>query len=170
MCDQKRRNALDPAYRMLEGKGFEVFTPMVKKAVVKGNQKHVVQVPLLTDILFVHSTEIKIDEIIAKTPTLHYRFKKGGKYREHITVRDEDMVRFIYAANHTEIKEFYAIDDLPKELVGNKVKIEGGPLNGYTVILKKMQGSKRKRIFVELPPIAYAEMELTVFDSLKVVK
>lgn len=170
MCDQKRRNALDPAYKMLKGKGFDVYTPMVTKAVVKGGQKHVVQVPLLTDILFVHSTEIMIDEIVAKTPTLHYRFKKGGKYREHIVVSNKDMELFMYAADHAEIKEFYAIDDLPKELIGRKVKIEGGPLDGYIVLLKKMQGSKKKRIFIEIPEIAYAEMELTIFDSMTVVK
>lgn len=141
---------------------------MVSKAVVKGRQKYVVKVPLLSDILFVHSSEAELDPIVAKIPTLHYRFKKGGKYREHIVVRDEDMERFMYAAGHAEIKEFYAIDDLPWELIGNKVVIHGGPLDGYEVTLKKMQGSKKKRIFIELPKLAYAEMELTDFDKIEI--
>lgn len=170
MCDQKRRNALHPAYKMLADKGFEVFTPMITKMVVKGGQKKVMKVPLLTDILFIHGTETNINAILAKTPTLHYRFKKGGRYREHIIVADADMERFIYAAEHAEIKEFYALDSLPESLIGHRVTIQGGPLHGYSVLLKKMQGSKKKRIFVELPEIAYAEMELTIFDSLKVEK
>lgn len=170
MCDQKRRNALDPAYKMLDARGFEVFTPMVKKIVGTGKSKRVVEVPLLSDILFVYSTEEKLDPIIEKTPTLHYRFKKGGKYREHIIVSDDDMDSFKHAVENAEIKEFYAIEDLPKELIGNKVTIHGGPLDGYSVTLKKMQGSKKKRIFVELPRLAYAELELTEFDSMTVEK
>lgn len=167
MCDQKRRNALEPAYKMLEAKGFEVFTPMGKKIVGKGKSKKVDKVPLFTDILFVHSTEEKIDPIVAKVPTLHYRFKKCGRYREHIIVCDDDMERFIYAAEHTEIKEFFAIDALPQKLIGDKVLIHGGPLDGLTAILKKMQGSKKKHIFIELHKMAYGEFELTDFISLE---
>jgi len=167
MCDQKRRNALRPAYKMLEENGVDVFTPMVIRIVGKGKSKKVRKVPLFTDILFVHSTEEKIDPIVAKTPTLHYRFKKGGKYREHIVVSDDDMQRFIYAVEHAEIKEFFSIDALPKNLIGGNVIIHGGPLDGYTAILKKMQGSKRKRVFIELRNMAYGEFELTVFTSIE---
>lgn len=168
MCDQKRRNALDPAYKMLESKGFDVFTPKIKKIIGKGKNKKVDEVPLLTDILFVHSTEEKLDPIVAKTPTLHYRYKKGGKFQEHIIVSDKDMERFIDFSEHAEIKEFFAIEALPKELVGGNVVIHGGPLDGYEVKVKKMQGSKKKRIFIELPKLAYAEFELTDFTSLEI--
>lgn len=170
MCDKKRHNALEPAYKMLERKGFEVFTPKVKKVVGRGKFKKVDEVPLLSDILFVHSTEEKIDPIVAKTPTLHYRYKKGGKYCEHIIVNDKDMDLFIYAAEHIEIKEFFAIDELPQKLIGDKVIIHGGPLDGRKARLKKMQGARKKRILIELDKMAYGEFELTEFISLEVDK
>lgn len=170
MCDQKRRNALEPAYKMLERKGFEVFTPLKNKVIGKGKFKKIVEVPMFTDILFVHSTVEKIDPIVAETSTLHYRYKKGGKYCEHITVPDKEMQRFKYAIENTEIKEFYSIDALPRELVGERMVIQGGPLDGFKVIVRKMQGARKKRVFFELKKLAYAELELTDFDYLKKYK
>lgn len=170
MCDQKRRNALEPAYKMLERKGFEVFTPLQNKVIGKGKFKKIVEEPIFTDILFVHSTVEKIDKIVAETTTLHYRFKKGGKYCEHITVPDKEMQRFKYALEHTEIKEWYSIDALPREIIGERMVVQGGPLDGYKVIARKMQGARKKRVFFELKKLAYAELEITDFISLKKYK
>lgn len=170
MCDKTRRNANNPAYKVLQSMGFEVFTPMTTKAVGRGKEKRVIEIPFIVDLLFVHSTRAKLDAIEELIPTLHYRFKRGGKYREVLVVREYDMNRFIYAVQHTEVKEFFAVGDLPVNLVGNTVLIHGGPLDGYEVLLKKMRGTRKKHIFVELPKLAYAELELKQFDSIEIVK
>lgn len=170
MCDQKRRNATEPAYKMLERIGFEVFTPLTRKVVGRGKNKKVVEIPFIVDLLFVHSTREKLDPVEERTPTLHYRFKKGGAYREALVVREDDMNRFIHAIQNTEIKEFFGIDEVPKEIIGSKAIIHGGPLDGYNVTLRKLRGSYKKHIFVELPGLACTELELKVFDSIEVVK
>lgn len=170
MCDRKRRNAIDPAYKMLQGLGFEVFTPMVRKARRIGDKKEVVEMPFIADLLFVHSTMKRLDPIESVTPTLHYRFVKGGGYREPVVVPESDMARFIRAVGSMETKEYFFIDDLPREKIGSEVIVHGGPLDGYQVLLKKMQGSKKKRVYVELPRFLAAEIELTYFDSLEELK
>lgn len=171
MCDTKRANALDRAYLMLERKGFEVFTPLKKKAIGTGKLKQVVEVPIFSDLLFVHSTREKLDAIEAVTPTLGYRYVKGGKYRESMTVRDSEMDRFINAINNAEVKEFFSADTLPKHLIGNTVIVHGGVLNGYEVTLRKLQGLKMKRrVFVGIKNLAYAEIEISDFSSLEIVK
>lgn len=170
MCDRKRRNAIEPAYKMLRRMGFEVFTPLVRKIIGKGDAKKVVEMPFIIDLLFVHSTRQKLDPIEEEIATLHYRFKKGGKYREALVVREDDMNHFIHAVESTEVKEYFAVDALPVSLIGATVLIHGGPLDGYQVLLKKMRGSKKKHIFVELPKLVYAELELMEFDSLEIVK
>lgn len=169
MCDRKRRNAAEPAYQMLKRRGFEVFTPMRTTIVGRGKNRHVIDVPFIVDLLFVHSTRQLLDPVEEVTPTLHYRFKRGGKYREALTVREDDMNRFIHAVNNAEVKEFFAIDALPPHLMGKTVVVHGGPLDGYQVVLKKMQGARHKRILVDLPGLAYAELELKDFDSIETV-
>ena len=78
MRDLKRRNAKLPAYKMLEELGIEHFTPMVQKIVkVGGSLEHRTE-PFIQDLLFVRETRERLDPIVEKTPTLQYRFLRGG--------------------------------------------------------------------------------------------
>lgn len=167
MCDQKRRNAIEPAYKMLTAKGFTMFTPLVNKVTRRGGKKVIDEVPFISDLLFVFSTPTELDAVIEKTPTLHYRFKKGGTYREHIIVRKDDMERFMNAVNTAKTKHYFSIGELPKEKIGSSVIVHGGALDGREVILKKMRGTRKKHVYVELPGFMYVEIELTDFDSLE---
>ena len=45
-------------------------------------------------------------------------------------------------------------------MIGRKVRIVGGPLNGYEGNLQKMQGARTKRLFVELPNLLAAAVEV----------
>lgn len=167
--DLKRPNAKWPAYKMLPTKGIEAFTPTKMVAVGKGKNCLVEEVPVIFGLLFAHSSRAALDPIIDQTDTLQYRYVHGG-WKRVMIVRDEDMERFKYAVEHAEIKEFFSIDALPKELIGEKVIVHGGPLDGYEVTLRKMRGTKKRRIFIELSGMAYAELELTGFISLETCK
>lgn len=170
MCDLKRSNALDPAYKMLERKGFEVFTPLKKKVIMRKNVKIIDDVPIIQDLLFVHSKREHLDPIVAKTPTLRYRFLRGGKYQEPTIVRDDDMNRFIAAVKSTPSPKYYAVGELTPDMIGSKVHITGGPLDGLEVSLRKMRGSNKKRIIVEIPCFIAAVVEVVDFDYMSVVQ
>lgn len=45
-------------------------------------------------------------------------------------------------------------------MIGKTVRIIGGPLNDYVGKLQKMQGSKVKRIFIELSNLLTASIEV----------
>ena len=77
--DLKRTNALLPAYKQLGEAGIEVFTPMTTRLFVKNGKRIRKEVPVMPDLLFVCESRQNLDPIVAKTPTLQYRFKKGGK-------------------------------------------------------------------------------------------
>lgn len=51
MRDLKRSNARQPAYRLLEGMGIEVFTPMVWKLSVRQGRRMRERVPFMRDLL-----------------------------------------------------------------------------------------------------------------------
>ena len=152
-------NARQPAYRMLEGMGIEVFTPMVWRLSVKQGKRIREQAPFMQDLLFVHDTRRNIDPVVERAGTLQYRYVRGG-YRMPMTVRDTDMDRFIRAVRSAENPCYYTPDEISADMIGKKVRIIGGALDGYEGHLQKMQGSRVKRLFIELSGILAASVEV----------
>ena len=159
MRDLKRSNAKMPAYQMLGNMGIKVFTPMVWKVVVRHGKRIPQEVPFMQDLLFVHESYKVLSPIVERVGTLQFRFLRDGK-RTPMTVRDADMDRFIKAVEAAENPCFYAPNDIKPSMVGKYVRIIGGLLNGYEGCLLKLQGSRIKRLFVELPNLLTAAVEV----------
>ena len=159
MRDLKRRNAKLPAYKLLEGMGIKVFTPMVWKLVVRHGKRNKEEVPFMQDLLFVHDSRQAVDPIVEKYDTVQYRYVRGG-YKIPMTVREADMQRFIDAVNSTENPQYYKPEEITPDMIGRKVRIVGGPLDGYEGNLQKMQGARVKRLFVEIPNLLAAAVEV----------
>lgn len=150
MRDLKRTNALLPAYKQLSELGMEVFTPMATCIFNRRGKRIRAEVPVMHDLLFVNETRKNLDPIVAKTPTLQYRFKKGGKQGEPIIVPNEDMERFIAAIKSTDNPKFYSADEITSLMCGRTIRMVGGILNGYEGKLQTVRGSKTKRLIVTL--------------------
>ena len=159
MRDLKRRNAKLPAYKLLEGLGIKVFTPMVWKLVVRHGKRCREEVPFMQDLLFVHDTRLAIDPIVEKYDTVQYRYVHGG-YKIPMTVRESDMQRFIHAVKSCENPRYYTPKEITPDMIGREVRIVGGPLDGYGGCLQKMQGARVKRLFVEIPDLLAAAVEV----------
>ncbi|HBN63457.1 MULTISPECIES: UpxY family transcription antiterminator [Duncaniella] len=151
MRDLTRPNAKMPAFRMLSERGFEVFTPMVTKLSVNpAGKKLRLHVPAIHDLLFVHSTTSALDPIVEHTPTLQYRYAKGLGYRVPMTVRTAEMARFIFAASLTESPQYYQPSEITPDMYGRRVRIIGGPMDGYEGFLLKARGTRKRRLIVNL--------------------
>lgn len=150
MRDLKRTNALLPAYKQLGEAGIEVFTPTMTYIFVRNGKRSRKEVPVMHDLLFVHESRQNLDPIVAKTPTLQYRFKKGGKFGEPIVIPDEDMSRFIGAVKASNNPKFYSTEEISSLICGRNIRMIGGVLNGYEGKLQTVRGSKNKRIIITL--------------------
>lgn len=169
MQDTKPRHANNPAYKMLREAGFEVYTPMCWRLVKRNKQLTRKETPILPDLVFVHSTRTQLDPIVDRTRTLLYRYVKGGVFKEAMTVGDNEMRRFINAAENYGNPIYYTVDEITPHMYGRKVRIIGGPLDGHEVPLLKKQGSKKKRIIVELPMLMAVSVEVSP-DFIELVK
>ena len=149
MRDLKRTNAKVPAYKLLKGMKMEVFVPMKWHLVTRKGMRIREEVPFIQDLLFVHETQNNLDAVVEKIPTLQYRWLRGT-WREPMTVADTDMERFIRAVDATESPRYYLPEEIAPVMYGRKIRIEGGPLNGYEGRLLTTRGSKVKRLLVEL--------------------
>ncbi|MDM8234365.1 UpxY family transcription antiterminator [Phocaeicola barnesiae] len=159
MRDLTHYHSKSPAYKMLDGLKIENFTPKVQKLVVRGGKRERIEVPFIHDLIFVHDSRLNIDPIVEKVPTFQYRFLRDGK-RTPMTVREADMERFKKALEVTDNHYFYTPQEVKPDMIGKKVRIVGGPLDGYEGNLQKMQGSRVKRLFVELPNLLIAAVEV----------
>ncbi len=161
MRDLKRPNAKLPAFRMLaEVDRVDVFTPMKWVLVsVRGKQVRR-EVPFLADLLFVRGLRADIDPIVDKTPTLQYRYQRGAGYCVPMTVRAADMQRFITAVRSAESPVYYQPGEVTEAMIGRRVRIVGGALDGYTGHLQAIRGARRKRLLIALPSIIVASVEV----------
>ena len=101
MRDLTRNNAKLPAYRMLDNLKIECFTPMVSKIVTCHGIRERREVPYMHDLLFAHDTREVLDPIVERIPTFQYRYLRRT-YRVPMTVRHEDMERFLRAVQSVE--------------------------------------------------------------------
>ena len=159
MRDLKRWNAKLSAYELFKSLKIQVFTPMVWKLVTRNGKRYREEVPFMQDLLFVQDTRLAVDPIVEKYDTVQYRYVRGG-YKIPMTVREADMERFIHAVESTENTRYYAPEEISFDMIGRKVRIVGGPLDGYEGNLQKMQGARTKRMFVELPNLLAAAVEV----------
>ena len=159
MRDLKRGNAKQPAYKLLGELKIRFFTPMVWKLRIRQGKRVRQQVPFMPDLLFVYDSRKVLDPLVEQIATLQYRFIKGGN-RQPTTVRNADMERFIRAVDAMNNPCFYTPEEINPDMLGKKVRIVGGLLDGYEGCLQKMQGSRIKRLFVELPNLLTAAVEV----------
>jgi len=157
--DLKRANSKSPAYKELAEKGFTVFTPMKDVLATKVGRTERKRLPVLRDLLFVRSSRSLLDEEIRRTPTLQYRFLRGC-YMVPMTVRDDEMEQFIAATQSTTSIRYYSPEEITDDMIGGKVRLIGGALGGRVVTLMKLRGSKKKRIFVSIPSVIVAAVEV----------
>ena len=160
MRDLKRSNANFPAYKLLESLGITFFTPMHWVLKTRGNQKRREYVPFIQDLLFVYETRAKLDAIVSKTPTLQYRFLKGGTYQEPMVVPESDMNRFMHAVDSVGNPRYYLPSEITSSLCMRRIRIVGGNMDGYEGRLLSVRGSRVKRILVELPTWLVAAVEV----------
>lgn len=169
MRDLKRRNANTLAIHDLENAGLEVYTPMTQMIMTIGGCRQRRDVPVIQDLLFVHETRQTLDPYVAKFPTLQYRYLFGKTKNEPMTVRREEMEKFIFAVGNTESPKYYMPGELTASMYGKTVRIMGGVLDQYEGRLLSVKGMRKRRLIVELPGLITAAVEVEP-DFIQIIK
>ena len=155
-----RSNAKTPAYKVLPEKyGIEAFTPLKWILAERAGKTERRQVPFVADLLFVKASRFKLDPVVESITTLQYRYVKGLAYRQPLTVRTADMERFIKAVNSDPDPQYYSPDEITDSMLGRRVRIVGGPLDGNEGNLLAVRGSRRRRLLIEIPSLIVASVE-----------
>lgn len=160
MRDLKRRNSNCLAIHDLEKAGLEVFTPMTQMIMTIGGKRQRRDVPVIQDLLFVHEAKETIDPFVAMYPTLQFRYLFGKTKEEPMTVREDEMEKFIFAVGHTESPIYYRPGEINDSMFGKRVRIMGGMLDQYEGRLLSVKGMRKRRLIVELQGLISAAVEV----------
>lgn len=143
----------------LISEGIEVFLPIIKKERVLCGSKKQIEVSLIPNSLFVHSSASEIKRYVGKYPTnnLHHfyephRDENGhsiGTGRRPIIVPDTQMQSFlIWTASSNENKIF--IDKTDFEFKNNDfVRITEGEFKGFTGFVVRLKGQSRVAVVID---------------------
>ena len=159
MRDLTRPNTKVPAFLMLQQLNVRCFTPMVWKIVLRRGQRERVMAPYMHDLLFVYDTRETIDAIVGRVRTFQYRYLRNTN-RVPMTVRNEEMERFIQAVGHSESIRYYRPEEITPDMRHRKIRIIGGQLDGLEGSLLTVRGSKTRRLLVEIPSLLAASVEV----------
>lgn len=160
MRDLKRRNSNTLAVHQLADAGIEVFTPMTQMVMTIAGRRQRRNVPVIQDLLFVHEAKNILDPIVTAIPTLQYRYLYGQSTDKPMTVRDNDMQRFIFAVTNTQAPRYYSPGELTDAMCGKTVRIVGGMLDGYQGRLLSVKGMRKRRLIVQLTGLITAAVEV----------
>lgn len=160
MRDLKRRNSNTLAIHELTKAGLEVFTPMTQMVMTIGGRRQRREVPVIQDLLFIHEARETLDPYVANSSTLQYRYLRGHGRNEPMTVRDNEMTRFILAVTENQHPVYYRPGEITPAMYGKTVRIVGGMLDGYQGRLLSVKGMRKCRLIVEIPGLITAAVEV----------
>ena len=151
--DLARPNAKNPAYKQLQAMpelADCVFIPMKQRIFMEFGKRVVRFIPFMPDLVFVHKSKEELDPIVRNMSLLQYRYVRGGKQFEAMSVRAEDFEKFKEAVEQTDNVEYFSYDEVSPRLYGKHIRIIGGRLNGFEGRLMSKRGSKFKRLLIDL--------------------
>lgn len=160
MRDLRRRSAKVLAIHELADAGFEVFTPMSEMLLNVNGKKIRRLLPVIQDLLFVHSVKEDLDRFVEVKPNLQYRYSHGRSVNEPTIVRHDEMERFIKAVSSSDAPRYYMPGEITPSMYGRRVRIVGGPLDNYEGCLLSVRGMRTRRLIVEISGLVSASVEV----------
>ena len=158
--DFKKRNAKSPGYKLLLELGIRSFTPMHWVVSTRLGKRIREYVPVIQSLLFAYDTKGTLDPIIEKDSALQFQYRRGAGKNYFMTIPDDEMERFIHAVNNDPSPIYFTPEELTADKIGHRIIVNGGPLNGYTGVLLKMRGSRKRRLLVKIEGFLAAAIEV----------
>ena len=171
--DLARPNAKNPAYKqLLEMPEMAdcLFVPLKQRMHMESGKRVVRYVPYMSDLIFVHKTREELDPIVSMIPLLQYRYVRGGKQFEALSVRHSDLIRFRQAVEQSDMVEYYSFEEVSPRLYGKQIRIIGGRLDGMEGRLMTKKGSKHKRLLIDLKDCNLSAAILVQSDYIQLLK
>ena len=153
---------------LLVKEGINNFIPMRYEVRIRNGRKRRELVPVISDLIFVHSVQSELQKVKFKLPYFQYMIdiRNGQK----IIVPDDQMRQFIaVAGTYDEHLIFFSPDEVNLRK-GTKVRITGGDFAGQEGIFLKVKGARDRRVVIEIQGVIAVAMATIHPDLIEVIK
>lgn len=141
------------------------FIPMRRDRVRVAGRSRLRNVPVIRDLIFVHTTREVISNLKKNIPYLQYIMCRDGSGRRPITVPDVQMDRFIaVCGTHDDCLVWLRPEEVDLKK-GDKVRVTGGVFEGQEGVLVRIPGKRSKGVVVAIQGVIAVAMT-TVHPSL----
>ena len=153
---------------LLDKEGINNFIPMRYEVRIRNGRKRRELVPVISDLIFVHSVQSELQKVKFKLPYFQYMIdiRNGQK----IIVPDDQMRQFIaVAGTYDEHLIFFSPDEVNLRK-GTKVRITGGDFEGYEGVFVKVKGARDRRVVISLQGVIAMAMATLSPDLIEVIE
>lgn len=158
------------AQEYLQSKGIDVFIPLRREIKVIKGIKRKVTVPAISSLVFVYAQKEHIQQVKLGVDYLQYLTRKLEGKNIPIIVPHDQMELFKKVMDDDTIDKIYFAPGEINLVEGTKVKVHGGPLDGYQGILMKQKGRRNKQFFLDVEGVIIVNPELKSYDLIEIVK
>ena len=140
---------------ILDAEGVENFLPTRTVVKTVAGKKARVDVPAVSNLIFVRSTEIELKHLVESYRYFQFTYLRGCVSNQPLVVPDKQMYDFIAVANTASTNRviYFTVDELAISK-GTRIRIHGGALDGVEAVFMKVKGVRSKCIVVNLNGIA----------------
>lgn len=156
------------AMRLLEKEKLECFVPMQYKICIKKGKKVKVLVPVIHNLLFVHSSQSDLQRV--KSQVTYLQYITDTRSGQKITVPDSDMRRFIaVAGTYNDHLLFFKPEEVNLSK-GTKVRILAGEFEGQIGVFVKVKGARDRRVVIAIHGVIAVAMATIHPDLIEVIE
>lgn len=158
------------AQEYLVSKGMEVFLPMKTVIKVVRGIKRKLKVPAINSLIFVKAEKGRLQEVKMGVEYLQYLTRREDGRNVPIVVPEREMVQFIQVVQDDTIeKRFFAPGEV-NLAAGTKVKVHGGPFDGYEGVLVKVKGKRKRQFCLDIPEVVTVNPVIEELDLIEVME
>ena len=157
------------AKEYLASKGIEVFVPMKCEIKVVRGIKRKLTIPAINSLIFVYSTKEALQEAKFGLDYLQYLTRKEDGRNVPIIVPTVQMEQFMNVVQDDTIEKSFFTPSEADLASGTKVKVHGGPFDGYEGTLLKVKGKRTKHFVLDLEGLVAVSTVVKNLDLIEVV-
>lgn len=137
---------------LLDDEGIESFIPMRHEYVVKNGRRMRKLVPAIHNLVFIHTTRTKLDEIKEDAGgQIPMRYMMNRELRQPVIIPDGQMRSFILVSGHYEEEVLYLNPEELHLTTGQKVRITDGIFKGAVGEFVRIRHDRR--LVVNIPGV-----------------
>lgn len=160
------------AKEVLDSMSIDNYIPMCHKEVIINRRKRIVEVPVISGLIFIKADLQQLESAKRNIQFLHNMLTKNPESSEilnPIIVPEREMNQFMnIVKSQSSVK--YVDTEVNPLVKGSRVRIIAGEFEGYEGVLMKIKGARSRKVIVNISGIVAIELDAIDAEMIEEIK